>query len=447
METETRAAADLRRDVEESSRKLESKQYQLKALYDAAKNAEGKWAVEPHQADQIRSLESETARMIEGVNALKLEYCKAKNEENLDRLKGDSFGGAAIWPGEGGQAADAADAEAVKTIGRLPASLGEAFVASQAYKSWVHGGQNQAAHVEVPALGARHYAFKSIAEAAMKTTLTTSTGPFTSYDRPPGVIELGQQMLTVADLFAQAQTTAPVIRYIQEDAFTNAADTVLEEGLKPEAAWDLSEVDSPVRKIAVLTRVTDETFQDFPQIRDYINDRLPFMVRQKEEFQLLSGDGNAPNILGVLSNTGILTQAKSTFSNADAIYLGITKVRTQGFFEPDAVVIDPTNWTPIRLLKTTTGEYVWGDPSVAGPETIFGKRVVVTANMVDNTALVGAFRIGGTVYYRQGLRVEATNSDASDFSYNRIALRAEIREALAIWRPKGFCKVTGLDAA
>jgi HK97 family phage major capsid protein len=200
-----------------------------------------------------------------------------------------------------------------------------------------------------------------------------------------------------------------------------------------------------VRKIAVLTRITDETFADYPQVRSYINDRLPFMVRQREELQLINGDGIAPNLLGVLNVSGILTQAKGADTNVDAIYKGITAVRTQGFFEPDGIVIDPTNWTPIRLLKTTTGEYVWGAPSVMGPETIFGKRVVVTTNMVDNTALVGAFRIGGTVFYRQGLRIEATNSNEDDFRKNLILLRAEQREALVIWRAKAFCTVTGLS--
>jgi HK97 family phage major capsid protein len=83
-----------------------------------------------------------------------------------------------------------------------------------------------------------------------------------------------------------------------------------------------------------------------------------------------------------------------------------------------------------------------------GPETIFGKRVVITVNMglsAANTAIVGAWNLGGTVFYRHGVRVEATNSDASDFQFNRIAIRAEQREALAVWRPKAFCTVTGMD--
>src|SRR5262249_38054205 len=141
------------------------------------------------------------------------------------------------------------------------------------------------------------------------------------------------------------------------------------------------------------------------------------------------------NLLGVLNVPGTLTQAKGTNNNIDTLYLGITAVRTQGYFEPDAIVIHPSNWAAIRLLKTTQGEYEYGHPAVPGPETIFGKRVVITTNMTANTAVVGAWKIGATIFYRQGIRIEATNSDASDFQYNRVAIRAEQREAVAWWRP------------
>jgi hypothetical protein len=40
-----------------------------------------------------------------------------------------------------------------------------------------------------------------------KTTFTTATATVTGYDRQPGIVVLGQQMPTVADLLAQGQTT------------------------------------------------------------------------------------------------------------------------------------------------------------------------------------------------------------------------------------------------
>jgi len=434
------AAAELRREVESKSRDLEMKQHQLLSLMRGTKSETGERTVQAHQAEQIRSLERDCVALTDQVNALKLDYIQARTEEDLERRQTDALAPAGIWAGTGGSSADAADAVAAKG-GRIPDSLGDAFVNSAAYKSWNHGAQNQVAHCEVPVLNMRDF--------AIKATLTTATGPFTSIEKQPTAVTLGQQQLTVADLFSTATTTSTTIRYIREDSFTNAAAWIAEEGQKPEMTWDFSEVDVTVKKVAVYTRMTSEMYEDYGQVRAVVDDRIPFAVRQREEFSLLNGAGGN-DLSGLLGTSGVLTQAKGTYSNVDAIYLGITKVRTQGFYEPDAVVIDPANWNAIRLLKTTTGEYVYGDPWTPGPETIFGKRVIITVNMglaAANTAVVGAWRMGGTIFYRQGIRVEATNSDASDFQYNRIAMRAEQREALAVWRPPAFCKVTGLDVA
>lgn len=279
---------------------------------------------------------------------------------------------------------------------------------------------------------------------AAKATFTQSLSTFTQYDRQPGLVVLGQQPLTVAALLAQGETTMNTIRYPQEDTYTNAATTVTEGNAKPEASWDTSEVDAPVRKIAVTSKVTEEMWDDFPVIQSYIDSRLRFMVGQTLEAQILTGNGTPPNLTGILSTSGIQTQALGTDNNPDAIYKALTKVRTVGFFEPDAVVVHPNNWTPIRLMKTTTGEYVWGAPSEMGPERIWGKTTVVTTGITANTGLVGAFKLSAQIFYRMGLRMEATNSNEDDFKRNLIAIRVELRAALAVYRPKGFCQVTGL---
>jgi len=438
MPTDVRSAADIDREVREKSQEIAHKSAQLKAIYDLD-------SIPPEQHEQADRMEKEILTLTPALNSLKMAWRRANNLERMNGHAQDTSMAPAIFSGENGGPPDTFGTAtighgATKTLVPLPESLGDAFVNSEGYQKWVHQGpQGQSAFTEVPTLGVKHWVMRE----AMKTTLTSSTGPFTLIDKQPSVVMLGQQELTVADLMSQAQTTSTTIRYIQEDTFTNAATMVAEEGQKPEAAWDLSEIDSLVKKIGVVARMTDEMFNDYTQVRDYVNQRLPFMVKQREEFQLLTGDGTGNNILGVLNVPGRLTQA-FLGNNIDTIYLAITAIRTQGFFEPDAVVIHPNNWAAIRLLKTTQGEYEYGHPAVPGPETLFGKRVVITANITANTAVVGAWRIGSTLFFRQGIRVESTNSDANDFTFNRIALRAEERLAPAWWRPKAFAVCTGL---
>lgn len=312
-------------------------------------------------------------------------------------------------------------------------SLGEAFIESASYKDF-------SSDTRRPSMRAG----AEVKELGYKTTFTTTASTLTQYDRQPGIVLIGQQRLTIADLLAQGQTNQNTIRYVKEDSYTNAATTVAEGATKPEAAFDTSEVDAAVRKIAVTAKVTDEMFADFPMIRDYIDNRLRFMVGQTEEAQLYGGDGNAPNILGLVNVSGIQTQAKGSDPTPDAIYKALTKVRTVGFFEPDGVVMHPNDWTDIRLLRTSTDVYIWGPPMDNGPERIWGLPVVVTTAATENTALVGAFKLGAQLFRREGLRVEATNSNEDDFKKNLIAIRAEERLALAVYRPLAFCTVTGI---
>jgi HK97 family phage major capsid protein len=311
-----------------------------------------------------------------------------------------------------------------------PRTVGDAFVQTAQYKD--HARDTRISGRTISADFASDYGFKA--------TFTESGATVTGYDRQNGFITLGQQQPHVADLLARGQTTLPTIRYLREDTYTNAADTVAEGASKPEASWDTSEQDAAVRKIAVTTKVTDELFADFPAIRSYINERLPFMVAQKEDTQLLVGDGVAPNILGLLNTVGIQTQAKGADPTPDAIYKAMIKVMTVGFFTPDGIVLHPLDWQDIALLRTADGMYIWGNPA----QRIWGLQAVLTTSETQNTGLVGAFRLGAQVFYREGIRVEATNTNSDDFVKNLITIRAEQREALAVYRPLAFCTVTGI---
>jgi HK97 family phage major capsid protein len=335
-------------------------------------------------------------------------------------------------------------------------SLGDVFIESEAYneapkgQKTADGGISGKSRISMQA--GHTLPLNALRKMHQKATFTGSGTGLTTYDRPNfGVVELGIQPMTVADLFSQSQTDSNTVRYVKETSHTNAATTVAEGAVKPEATFNLEEADAPVRKVAVTAKVTDETFADFPQVRDYINNRLVFMVQQTEEAQLLGGSGVAPQILGLTTaGSGIQTQSLGADSLQNALYKAITKVRTVGFFEPDAIVMHPTDYQTLRLQQEggTTGQYfgggymlgAFGQPYVSTPPVWGLKTVVTTAATVGN-AVVGAFKLGATVFYRNGLTVDATNSNEDDFELNLITLRAEQRLALAILRPLAFVEM------
>jgi hypothetical protein len=58
--------------------------------------------------------------------------------------------------------------------------------------------------------------------------------------------------------------------------------------------------------------------------------------------------------------------------------------------------------------------------------------------------VVGNFQVGGQIFRKGGITVEATNSNNDDFVKNLVTIRAEERLLLAIYRPNAFGTVTAL---
>jgi HK97 family phage major capsid protein/HK97 family phage prohead protease len=340
----------------------------------------------------------------------------------------------------------------VRPVNTEAVTLGNALISSEEYRN-IKPKANQKYSINVQT--------NILPSQLQRATYSGSGDGLTGYDRVPGIIELGQQPPTVADLFMQAQTDAPTVRYMREVSYTNAADWTTEGDEKPEASFDLEEVDASVRKAAVWSKVTDETLEDFSQIRPYIDQRLSFMLRTKIDSDLLNGTGTAPQIAGLLGTSGVQTQemaSNTAVELAIAIMKSITKVRTVGFFEPDAIVINPNDYEKLRLAVDGNTQFYGGGffqgqygNTYTDPDRIWGLRVVQTTAISEidlatpgasnKGPIVGAFKLGGAVFYRNGLSIESTNTDQDDFIMNLTTIRVEQRLALAVYRPKAFCRV------
>jgi HK97 family phage major capsid protein len=301
----------------------------------------------------------------------------------------------------------------------------------------------------------------------MKGTLlqTTAGGPGGGLIPPyyePGIASKLFEPLGVADLFGQSQTTAGQVRYINEGTATSGAAGVPEAGLKPESTVGYSEVTEPVKKIATLLPVSDEMVEDAPSIQAYLNGRLSLFVNIEEERQLLRGNGTN-ELIGLFNRSG--GQAINTYSrvaaddNAVAILKALNNTRGSSFLEPDGIIMHPTNWLTTRLLRDgaggTIGQFYGGGPFTAaygGPQgpanafvdTLWNKRVVLSTVVGAGTCLIGSFGQGAHIWRRGGVSVEASNAHDTYFARNLIALRAESRLALGLYRPSSFTAISGL---
>jgi HK97 family phage major capsid protein len=181
-------------------------------------------------------------------------------------------------------------------------------------------------------------------------------------------------------------------------------------------------------------------------MRSYVQGRMTIFLQLAEENQLLNGSGVAPALEGIYTNAGIQTQAKGADTIPDAIYKAATKVEVNSFLSASGVVIHPNDWQRVRLLKDSTGNYLFGSPMSGDIERIFGYPVVKTQATAEGTALVGAFDTAAMVLRRTGISFAVSTEHSDFFITNKLMLRIEERLAFPIFRPTGFCEVTGLNA-
>ncbi len=396
---------------------------------------------------------------LKGIETLKKEL--GDTEANIEQMKRvEDLGrdlGPAVSPLERIQVGDGPHDQWAKAMNAANKTLGQAFIESKGYKDAIDDYRSNG--------GRFREGFSTGAVALeMKGTLLEGAGggggalAATVPQVVPGVVDKLFQQLTVADLFLQGQASTNSIRYITEGTATSGAAGVAEGGSKPESTLGLTTTDEPIKKIATLLPVSEEMVEDAPAIQSYINGRLSLFVKIEEERQLIRGTSGGNEVQGLLTSRSVPVYAGGTAAGnmAVQVFKAMNGQRGSAFVEPEWIIMNPTNWETIRLLTDTAGQYLGGGPlqgqygnagmvGASGQLTgatdyLWGKPVYVTGAIGAGTAIVGS-RASGQVWRRGGLSVEASNSHASFFQLNMIAIRCEERLGLAIYRPAGYTEV------
>lgn len=286
-----------------------------------------------------------------------------------------------------------------------------------------------------------------IEDVELKTLFQTSAGWPPESTRTGLLVEAVTRPIQLLDLIPADTTEQASVVYMEETTRTHAAAERAEGAPYSESTFVTEEKTSTVRSIGDSLPVTDEQLEDVGQVRSYINSRLMFGTRQRLDGQIVNGNGTAPNLRGILNVVGIQTQAKGADPTFDTIHKAMTKVRRStsggGGAFPNAVLLEPTDWEEIRLTRTADGIYIMGNPSQAGPMTLFGLPVVIVEALAAGTGLVGDFANFSRLYERRGIEIRV-GFVADQFKEGKQTVRADLRVAFVVTRPAAFCTVTGI---
>ena len=293
--------------------------------------------------------------------------------------------------------------------------------------------------------------FKANTDTHMAGSGSAGTGyqPFVTEIDQNGVWPY-ERPLFLTDLLDSGTLSGNTLEYPVYGAIEGSAATVAEGGQKPqirlpEPTWE----SDTLSEVAAWWKITDNMAEDLPFVVSEINSHGRYNLQLMEERQLLSGDGEGSNIKGLL-NRPIQTLGQDADTDPDRVFKATTMIMTATGFAADAIVINPVDYQALRLSKDGNGQYYgggfftgpYGNGTISQNPPLWGLKTVVTDGVAAGTVLVGAFKLGGKVLRKGGLRVESTNSHENDFTNDKITFRIRERIGLQVRYPKAFVAVT-----
>lgn len=317
-------------------------------------------------------------------------------------------------------------------------SLGQQFIASDDVKAFL-GKTTPRGRVDMTV---------NAAITSVTTDTDGAAGDLVTTTRLPGILALPQRRLTVRDLLSQGRMDGNALEYVKETGFTNSAGMVAEGDKKPESSMKFDLVSTTAKVIAHYVKASRQILSDASQLASLIDQRLRYGLAFKEEEQLLNGDGTGQNLLGIIPQATAFAapfNPAGTETNIDNIRLALLQAELAEY-PATGVVMHPTEWARIELLKDTTGRYIIGNPQGTIGATLWSRPVVTTQAIGADKFLAGAFKLGAQIFDRWQARVEVATENEDDFIKNMVTVLAEERLALAVYRPEAFIYGTFVNA-
>lgn len=277
------------------------------------------------------------------------------------------------------------------------------------------------------------------------TVAADFTGEVIPADRVSGYKFDPSRSVHVRNLIPQGSTASDVVRFVKESGYSNGAATAAEGATLGQSDFDMTASDANVRKIGTYFRISEEMLADTPQLTSYLSARAPEKLLSVEDTQILSGNGTAPNLSGIItdaadfdvSSGGAFYQSVESANEFDVLVATLNQLALSEY-QADYIMLNPTDFHKILLLKDTTNSYI-KDQVYAGLQPSFmGVPVVINTAITAGTFLAGNFGVGTQLWIRDNVGVEFFREDGTNVRDGFVTVRVSERIALTNYLPNAF---------
>lgn len=300
-------------------------------------------------------------------------------------------------------------------------------------------------------------------DVGMKTSWTQTvptsvyegtSGQFLPPELIPSAFYLRYEPTRLFDYFIGARGESQSVTWLQHTSNTNPAAAVAELTQKPDLGPIVTPKTATFSTIAGIASCSRQMFDDFPDWSGTIPHELQTALIDAENDQVLNGDGDAPNMLGLINTTGKLTRVCPSitgvgYTQIDCLVQAINDLRVgSAYAVADLVVLNPTDWSEIKRIKNSLGSFVLNsaEPNeIGGYENLFGVPVAQTTKCPSGTAVVLDTKIAVLGFVRQGIEIMFSPYGDWAFQNNAVQFRGEMRETIGVAYPAAINVVTNLN--
>lgn len=272
---------------------------------------------------------------------------------------------------------------------------------------------------------------------------------YAARDIRSSVIVAPYRKTRIRQLLSVGPMTAALMQYPQKKTTGEGAVGMQVEGqAKSQIDYDFEMKDVTPKTIAVFARVTKQSLQDIPWLANFMSTQMTNDWFDKEDEQLLTGDGTGENILGIMPQATDYVKTPGVTANYFEYIIDAIAQLESTNYTASGVVMHPLDFMKLLTYKSSTGEFnhpglVYGADNIL---RLYGTAIIKNNAIGRGHGVVGDWE-RAELLVRESLQFDLSYDDADNFTKNKVTLRVEGREGLAVYHPAAFRDVNFLEIA
>lgn len=236
--------------------------------------------------------------------------------------------------------------------------------------------------------------------------------------------------------------SVPFVRELNPQSSETGASGVAEGALSVNVENAVNFQPIPVQPgmLAINLTATEQLVDDSPAFVQYVDSRLPYLARVREEVAAFSGNGEVGNagIVGILRDPAVTAGAVADAALVSTVLSLAANVAANGAV-PDSAFVNAGDW--LRALRAAYSTGTAGLSIGVLDEAPFD--VLPSVSIPSGTVVVGDFARGAALVERAGVTVEYFPQHADYRARNLVLIQATERVGFVITQPWAFSYATG----